>query len=522
MPDSSKLQFNEQDASSFVESAIGGIAAVSLVTVRGPFGHDGSLITSWPEFQKKYGGEVSDKPGPSLVKRAFSYGCALRINRVGNYTDPADASTLTATKAVFPDTLGANATEVEEYFKIKMKYAGADYNNIVVVISAASNGDAEAFNLAVIHLEESKLNELFENLKIEGTPNVASSNYLNRVKAGSNLITVEYEDLSGMTGPLTIDEGTFSATTGTDGTTPVAADYIGDAAGLTGAYAFDAYNDFEVIAPLGLNSSAVAIAYSAYTANRQDSVCFNHIPNTENDVTKLLAFRDGTNIDSRFNAFFAGGLVVSDPFIDNSEIEIDEIGDVIGLAMFSSGSKGPGPWWSFAGTQRGVIRNAIDVVNNFGGGNTTKLDQLARRQINMVINQDGRIYVKGNFSSQLASSRKSFLNVVKLIIFIKKSLRPALEKYLEQPNDFVTFREIYNEVTPFLDSLLSNEKRALIDYEWRGDQFASKDSDLVVNNRADLDQGKYLAQLWLKETVSMQEFTINIISASSGVSFDEN
>ena len=164
----------------------------------------------------------------------------------------------------------------------------------------------------------------------------------------------------------------------------------------------------------------------------------------------------------------------------------------------------------------------MGVVNNFAPGGSTKLDQLAQRQINAVVNISGRNFIKGNFSGQLASSRKSFMNIVKLLIYIKKSLQPSLENYLEQPNDFTTFRQIWQEVSPFLDNLASKENRALVEYSWQGDQFANTDADLTVNNRADLDQGKYVARLYLKEVVSLQELTINIISTPSGVSFEDN
>jgi len=229
----------------------------------------------------------------------------------------------------------------------------------------------------------------------------------------------------------------------------------------------------------------------------------------------LGSARVATNIDSRYSVFFAGGLKVSHPTLNGQLKDLPAIGDIIGTAMKSNTAFGP--WWSFAGLQRGVINNARGVINNFP--TTAKLDELAQKQINAVIQTGGRIYIKGNFTAQLATSRKSFVSVVGLFIYLKKSLAPSLERYLEQPNDFKTFREIYNEVQPFLDGLVGGDARALNDYEWKGDQFANQDSDLKVNNRPDLDQGKYKVQLWLKETVSMQEFTMDIISAGSTVEF---
>lgn len=519
MPNSSKTKFNEIDQSFSIDSVLKGLAAVSLQTLRGPFGHDGEVMTSWPEFKKKYGGEVEGLEGPTLAKRALSRGAQLRINKVGHYTNAADASTLDAVKAAFPATLGSESSvTAESYFTLQLKYAGKDYNNIVAIISEASNGDAAAFNLAIEHLEDSSINELYENLKVTATT-VAESKYLDDVIGKSKIVDVTYLDNSADT-KLKPDAGTFSATGGSDGTAPTSLDYAGDEAGGTGPYAFDSYEDFEVIASLDNSETAVATAMGNYAAAREDCVAIIHLPNSLNTVAALKTERDSIGLDTRFAYFVTGGLKINDPFVAGKTREISELGDVIGAAMRSSVEFGE--WYSFAGTQRGFITNALGVVNNFGTAGSAKLDQLAQRQINVVVNKNGTTYIKGNFSAQKANSRKSFINVVKLLIHIKKSLGPAVEKYLEQPNDFRTFREIYNEVQPYFQSLVSQEKRALIDYDWKGDQFANSDSELTVNTREELDQGKYKVELYLKEIVSLQEFTINIISAPSGVSFEDN
>src|SRR5690606_30904549 len=135
----------------------------------------------------------------------------------------------------------------------------------------------------------------------------------------------------------------------------------------------------------------------------------------------------------------------------STPLEISEIGDVLGILCRSSAEYGP--WYSFAGNQRGQVVDAIGVVNNFATGGSANLDELAQKQVNAVVQVGGDIFLKGNFSAQKATSRKSFMNVVKLLIYIRKAIRPTLERYLEQPNDFRTFRELYSEVNPFFESL---------------------------------------------------------------------
>lgn len=516
MPNSANVKFNEIDQSFFVSSLIAGLAAVSVQTLRGPYGHNSAIITSWPEFAKLYGAEVVGMDGPTQVKRALSRGAKLRINKVGHYTTISNPATLDAVKATINDTVTPFAVDgATDLFDIRVKFPGVDYNNLVIQIVDASNGDTNSFNLIITHTQDSNVNETYENISIPTGSTVANSSYLKDVSSKSAILDVVYFNTTGATAPIRPVNGTWSFTGGTNGGAIVDADYVGDAAG-TGFNAFDKFDDFEVVAALDRDTQAVLTAGATYAKNREDCVFFGHLPLSNITTTTLKAARLATTIDTRFAALFEGGIKIPSPFFENQFIDISELGDVVGAAMRSSAEFGP--WWSFAGTNRGFIDNAVGVVNNFV--ELAKQNELAQRQINMVVNIGGQIYIKGNFSAQLASSRKSFLNVVKLIIHIKKSLRPTLERYLEQPNDFRTFREIYNEVAPFLDSLVGNEKRALIDYDWRGDQYANQESDLKINTPGDLAQGKYKVELWMKEVVSLQEFTINIISAPSGVSFE--
>jgi len=527
MPGAAKVQYNEIDQSFSVQSLIQGIAAVMLKTQRGKYGINEQLFTTWDQFKKEYGDAAIGYEGVILAKRALERGAMLRVNKVGHYTTISNPTTLDAVKATIniagaiPD-FAVDGTD--NVFNLLIKNPGAYYNNIVLYIEDASNGDVDSFNMRFVDPNDSSLNETYINLKIVGKPSIPNSHYLDEVITKSKLFDVDYKDISVMVtvAPFRPLNGSWNMTGGTNGGAVVDADYAGDSSGKTGVYAFGNYDDFEVMASLDNFTSVLHVAGSAYAASRQDFIYLASIPKNNNTVALINTFRATTLIDSRYTAFFTGGLKIANPFVTDGigvPYEIDEIGDVVGAAMKSSAEFGP--WYSFGETQRGLIYNALGVVNNFGP-NYNDLNSLANRQVNCVVNKSGRIYITGNNSGQLANSRKSFLSVVKLIIFIKKSLLPTLERYLGQPNDFRTFKEIANEVTPFLDSLVGNEKRALVDYEWRGDQYANKDSDLVINTRVDLDNGKYVAQLWMKEVVSLQELTVNIISAASGVSFEDN
>lgn len=517
---SAKLIFNEIDQSFFVDSLQQGLGAVLVRTKRGPFRHDGTIINNWPDFVKKYGGETTSFDGPSIVKRALESGAKLRIGKVGHYTSPSSASSLDAVLGSLDETVASFAVDgSDELFDLTVKYPGADYNNLRVVIANASNGDADSFNLSINHIVETDLNRTYQNIKIVGSPTVADSVYLKEVQEQDLWFDVTYKNLSALTGPLRPVNGSWAVTSGTDGTTPVDADYSGDSAGKTGWYMFDEQDDFNALVSLDNYSSAVMVTGAAYSANRADHFNFHYFADSINTTTALGSARVATNIDSRYSVFFAGGLKIPHPTLASPATKnIAAIGDILGTAMKSNTAVGP--WWSFAGTQRGVIQSALGVINNFP--TTAKLDELAQKQINAVIQSKGKIYIKGNFSAQQATSRKSFVSVVGLIIFLKKSLAPIMERYLEEPCDFQTFKSIYNEANPFLDSLVGGDKRALMDYSYKGDQFANSNADLRINTPSDIAQGKYKVKLFLKEVVSLQEFTLDIISAAATVEFKDD
>lgn len=84
---------------------------------------------------------------------------------------------------------------------------------------------------------------------------------------------------------------------------------------------------------------------------------------------------------------------------------------------------------------------------------------------------------------------EKFLSIVRLNLYIKKSLRPILESYLEEPNTWSTWKSMYYEGKEVMDDLVN--RQAMSEYTWIGDQDATSYDDLQVNNEADVRQGKY-------------------------------
>lgn len=234
----------------------------------------------------------------------------------------------------------------------------------------------------------------------------------------------------------------------------------------------------------------------------------------------------GTIGNSKWIAYFAGGI----KYYNNNGIlqGSDVIGTIMGLGDASATSAGV--YRSFAGMNRGVIYDGYGpVCPNYGAPSRyAELNELAQGYANMIVIKDTSSSGKQTmlwhcFSSQVKQDSWRFLAIVRLCLYLKKSIRPIMNKYIEEPNIWTTWKNIYLEVKPILDAL--QDDSAITDWEWMGDQDATSWASLSVNNEADARQGKYKAILKFKDVVPMQEVTMQIVidqaSKDISVSLDE-
>lgn len=506
------VKFKTVDFTDTVSTPSSGINFICGTSLRGPFNNPSKIINSWPQFVKEFGA----KPGLDslLIKRLLEKGGLVRFCRLGHYTTISDASTLSATKATAEDeVLDADDNEL---FVLNPKNPGLDSNNLSVTISSASNGDANYFNLTISHLVESNLTEVYENLTITGKPTAGDSTYLSDVVNGSNLVDVTYFDLSTFTEPIRPINFTILYSGATDTGAIVDADIIGDSASSTGFHAFDNFDDSYQLFVLGNQSDAVHIAGNAYATTREDLQYWVFLPNSESTKDALITDRVSLGLNNEYSAIFAGGLKVSNPFT-NIITNIEAITDIAALASISDTNNGP--FLSFSGNNRGVITDALGVVNNFGTpAKAADLNELANRQINCIIQNNGRIKLWGGFTTMLGNNQRRFINVVRGIFYIKKSLRPTLENYIEEPNDIPTWKLIYRECKEFLDDLV--DRRALYSYQYYGDQDASSLDHLQINNRTDVGNGKYKIKLVLEFIPGIQSVEVYLILSNGNISFE--
>lgn len=273
----------------------------------------------------------------------------------------------------------------------------------------------------------------------------------------------------------------------------------------------------------------VHIAAATLFSEMKSAVYYIEIPKykegtTPNDKESMLT-RVSALVEkltkSEFLSLFGGGWKYYD---SNGELQnCDSLGTVVGLGDASA--KNYGPWYQFSGLNRGLVtKSKGPVIPNYGSiGNYEDLNKLAQAKLNLSVIKDTSTMGKQpvlwhNFTLVEEDNSFKFLGVVRLVLYMKKVLKPILDKYLEEPNTFSTWSKIYYEVKPKLDELVTNN--AITEYAWYGDQDATSYDDLSVNTEADVREGKYKAQLVFKEIIGMQEITIDmsIDSANGSVS----
>lgn len=250
-------------------------------------------------------------------------------------------------------------------------------------------------------------------------------------------------------------------------------------------------------------------------------------PTDPTNDTQMIALSQqwiGTMGNSKWVGLFGGGLKFYD-----SEGELqnaDCIGAALGLADTVATTRGY--WQSFAGLQKGVVYDAIGpVVPNYGSPSRyDQLNALANNYINIFCLKDTpsagkQVVLWNNFSTQFKQDSFRFLSISGLVLYLKKTLRPILNKYIEEPNIWFTWKTIFGEVKPVLDAVV--DANGMSEYQWNGDQNAQSYSELTVNNEADVRQGIYKVKLTIKDIVPMQDIqiAISIDKASKTVSIKE-
>ena len=559
-----------------------GVSLFLARTTKGPYDDPSEIIGTFSQFQRIFGSEIVPDGSVSNIQKALEEGSKLRIIRVlgEGATKGTVSATAASNLATYSDDDDADVSvqsaipeEAEPASLIKITSGGVSYAiGLVTKGYGDSIGDGDKFKVGFYMQANTLYYKIYsangqvleqgpvmtwktaDDVNDTSFDYIALQNFINNseyisavITEGSsigNMIKWLTESVDNTKNAVTVTVGgsaptttevQFEGTVGSAGSTPTAEEWISSLEFIRD------YQDIYQVACSHLDQHLEETAdqlevhkAAGDMANElEEWVYYIEVPKYTTHYTQGQQARDyqsictwidtclGTVGNSKFIAYFSCGLKY---YNENGNLcDSDVMGTVFGLGDTSATSYGP--WRSFAGMNRGIAYDANGPVSpNYGAPSRyNQLNQLAQHYANTFVIKDTpnagkRTMLWHCFTSQVKQDSYRFLSIVRLSLYIKKSLRPILEKYIEEPNVWSTWKDIYLEGKPIMDNLIDQD--AITEYTWMGDQDASSWDDLSVNNEADARQGKYKLILKFKDVVPMQEVTVVLVTDSASKSVD--
>ncbi len=576
MPNSPSVKFVIENNNVATTVPLVGVSCFFARTTKGPYNDPSKLITNLSQFREIFGEEIVPDGSVSNIEKALNGKSKLRVIRVpgtgyfkgvllkgvANPTTPATAATpaavLTLTNGTDKDvvSIGFYTKTCDELidgvptFNVSFTKQA---NTIFYTITGTGKTTVLESNPVITYKNSDTVNKTnvdylaFSNFLRNSSylePVVISSTLENKsldtvikwlsqvIDNSTNEFSVKVSDKEVTTTPTVL-----GSQPGSSGTAPTAEAWI-----TSMEYLRDYTEPYQVLCShLDQHLSDAEDVLSVHKAFKdmceevQEYNYYIEVPKYTTHYTQGTQVRDKASIISWVNtcmgtignsmwvAYFAGGIKYYN--IDGNLVDSDCIGTIAGLGDASSSIFGP--WKSFAGMNRGVIYDGVGPVSaNYGSPSRyNDLNELANNHVNMVVvkntpNAGNQTMLWHCFTSQVKQDSFKYLSVVRLVLYMKKYLRPILESYIEEPNIWHTWNRIYLEVKPWLDDMVNHE--AISEYTWEGDQNATSYQDLTVNKESDVRQGKYKVVLRFKEVVPLQEISmvLSIDKSSNTISAD--
>ena len=183
-------------------------------------------------------------------------------------------------------------------------------------------------------------------------------------------------------------------------------------------------------------------------------------------------------------------------------------GDMAGLCARTDNVNDP--WFSPAGFNRGQIRGVVKLSMN--PTPEAQRDDLYIDSINPVVSFPGEGTVLfGDKTLQSKGSAFDRINVRRLFIVMEKAISTASKFQLFEQNDAFTRAQFKNMIEPFLRDIQG--RRGITDFKVVCDE--------TNNTSSVIDSNKFVADIFVKPTRSINFIQLNFVAARSGVDFSE-
>jgi phage tail sheath protein FI len=182
-------------------------------------------------------------------------------------------------------------------------------------------------------------------------------------------------------------------------------------------------------------------------------------------------------------------------------------GDIAGLCVRTDSERDP--WFSPAGTTRGVIKNVVKLAWN---PNKAERDSLYQKGVNSVVTFPGEgtiLYGDKTFLNRPSAFDR--INVRRLFIVLEKTIARAARSSLFEFNDDFTRAAFVNLVEPYLRDVKG--RRGVYDYRVVCD---------TTNNTGEvIDRNEFVGDIYIKPARSINFIQLNFVAVRTGVAFEE-
>ena len=182
-------------------------------------------------------------------------------------------------------------------------------------------------------------------------------------------------------------------------------------------------------------------------------------------------------------------------------------GDVAGLCLQTT--EVSEPWFSPAGFQRGILRNAIKLAYS---PTKTQRDRLYAARVNPVVSFPGQgVVLFGDKTALGFASAFDRINVRRLFLTIERVISGAAKSQLFEQNDESQRSLFLNIVEPYMREVQG--RRGVTDFLIK--------CDSENNPPAAVDRGEFYAEIFVKPTRTINYISLTFTATRSGVAFTE-
>lgn len=515
-----------------------------------------TLLSSETELARQFGKPDGSElfADPFLQAASFlQYGSALKVVRAGSETNFSNATDADTVDSPSDGVWIPNQTYFEEQFSaadggtFAARYAGvlgnslkvyalntADFEaiegssvseEINVFNSFDSEPEANEIHVAVVDVDgvfgvAGNVVESFSGLSVSKTAKTetGATNYIKDViNQFSRYIYLILGDSTSFT------EDTFSDSPGngvyqlsggqeasslTEGDIEDALDYLSDSETEDVNLLFSQIIDGSQT----LQNRVHEVAYTRkdcvafISPNKEDTIGLSSTDASSNVVTfaKDEILQRGT--EGSYGVVDSGAVYIYDRYNDVYRY-IPANGHVAGLCAKTDDVAEP--WFSPAGFNRGGLRGIVKLAFN---PNKAQRDELYKAGVNPIATFPGQGTVLfGDKTAQAKPSAFDRINVRRLFIVLEKAIATAAKFQLFELNDEFTRATFRNAVEPFLRDVQG--RRGITDFAVICDE---------TNNTGEvIDANRFVADIYIKPSRSINFITLNFIATRTGVDFAE-